>query len=447
MQKSILSKAKPFIEETIVQLYCTTFPRCLTIADLGCSSGPNSLFTISELLKAINAVCQKLGRSPPEFQVFLNDLPQNDFNTLFKSTPNFYEKFRSENGQEFGPIFVAGVPGSFYNRLFPTKILNFVHSCYGLHWLSQVPQGIDNNKGNVYLARTSPSNVYKAYAEQFNRDFSVFLSSRSKEMMIGGCMVITIAGRRSSGDPPSKDCFYFWEVFSKTLRNMVSEGIIDEAKLDSFNLPFYTPSIEEVQTIIKSEGSFDLDWIKTFDIDWDTSEDYVNREFVHDKIRSGEFVAKAIRAVVETIFVSHFGDSAIEDFFCRYAKDVEDSSVISTLTDGHGAVNPRGVNYYNNLINELVSYESSRKALDASVGFSIGGDDEVLKLDSQIKDFNVISPRPWQRCSLGITMTMTTARRYGMQNATGGWHFWSCRRSACLLAANENCNSVEQQDI
>ncbi|KAF5179689.1 Salicylate carboxymethyltransferase, partial [Thalictrum thalictroides] len=320
MQQSLLSKAQPYIEETIVQLYCRTFPQCLTIADLGCSSGPNSLFIISELLKTINAVCQKLGRSPPEFQVFLNDLPENDFNTIFKSTPNFYEKFRSDNGQEFGPIFVAGVPGSFYNRLFPTKTLNFVHSSFGLHWLSQVPQGIENNKGNVYLARTSPSNVYKAYAEQFNRDFSVFLSSRSKEMMIGGCMVITIVGTRSS-DTPSKHC-YFWEVFSKTLRDMVSEGLIEEVKLDSFNLPYYAPSIEEVQTIIESEGSFDLDWMKTFDDDWDTSEDYVNREFVHDKIRSGELVAKITRAMVEPIFVSHFGDSAIEDLFCRFAKDV-----------------------------------------------------------------------------------------------------------------------------
>ncbi|KAF5208339.1 Salicylate carboxymethyltransferase [Thalictrum thalictroides] len=322
MQRSVLSKVKPFIEETIVQLYCTTFPQRLTIADLGCSTGTNSLFIISELLKAISEVCQKLGRrSPPEFQLFLNDLPENDFNTVFKSTPNFYEKFRSDNGQEFGPIFVGGVPGSFYNRLFPTETLNFVHSSFGLHWLSQIPQGIENNKGNVYMARTSPSNVYQAYAEQFNRDFSVFSSLRSKEMMIGGCMVISIIGRRCS-DPPSKDYCCHLEVFSKTLRDMVSEGLIEEVKLDSFNLPYYAPSIEEVQTIIESEGSFDLDWIKTFDNDWDTSEDYVNREFVHDKIKSGKFFAKTMRAVIEPIFVSHFGDSAIEDLFCRYAKDV-----------------------------------------------------------------------------------------------------------------------------
>jgi jasmonate O-methyltransferase len=37
------------------------------------------------------------------------------------------------------PYYVAGLPGSFYTRLFPCHSVHFFHSSYCLMWLSQVP--------------------------------------------------------------------------------------------------------------------------------------------------------------------------------------------------------------------------------------------------------------------------------------------------------------------
>lgn len=85
----------------------------------------------------IEAMCCHLHRPIPEFQVYLNDLPGNDFNTLFRSLPAFYEKLKKEKGRESSACFIAGVPGSFYGRLFPTGSLDFIHSSSSLHWLSQ----------------------------------------------------------------------------------------------------------------------------------------------------------------------------------------------------------------------------------------------------------------------------------------------------------------------
>ncbi|MBA0779036.1 hypothetical protein Gotri_003319, partial [Gossypium trilobum] len=38
--------------------------------------------------------------------------------------------------------FIAGVASSFYQRLFPSNSIHFVHSSYCLHWLSKVDKYI-----------------------------------------------------------------------------------------------------------------------------------------------------------------------------------------------------------------------------------------------------------------------------------------------------------------
>ncbi|WRX08616.1 SAM dependent carboxyl methyltransferase - like 6 [Theobroma cacao] len=69
------------------------------MADLGCSSGPNSTFSaVSEITSIIYKRCCQLGLSAPEFRVFVNDLPRNDFDTAFQSLTAFQEKLREDNG-------------------------------------------------------------------------------------------------------------------------------------------------------------------------------------------------------------------------------------------------------------------------------------------------------------------------------------------------------------
>ena len=90
------------------------------------------------MIDAIVGLCRETGHSPPDLTVFLNDLPSNDFNTDFKLLPNFYAMLKKEKGNDVGPCFIVGMPGSLYGRLFPSKSLDFVHSSYSVHWLSKV---------------------------------------------------------------------------------------------------------------------------------------------------------------------------------------------------------------------------------------------------------------------------------------------------------------------
>ncbi|KAK8669746.1 hypothetical protein V6N13_107170 [Hibiscus sabdariffa] len=212
METTCSSLSLSMLRQAVLDFCCTDLPGTVTIVDLGCSSGPNAFYAVSKIVNVMYKRCCELGRSEPEFRVFLNDLPGNDFNTIFQSLPAFQEKLQEGNGPKFEPLYVAGVPGSFYGRLFPSKTLHFVHSSSSLHWLSQVtPELIDRerpliNKGKIFISRTSPLAVIDSYATQFRNDFSLFLKLRSKEIAPKGRMVLTLRGRRTPDPTPDESC-------------------------------------------------------------------------------------------------------------------------------------------------------------------------------------------------------------------------------------------------
>ncbi|KAM1387975.1 hypothetical protein ACFX2I_016155 [Malus domestica] len=323
-QEKILSIAKPIVDEAVQKLLCSNIAPIgsMGIADLGCSSGPNTFLLISEIIDAIRAT-RSSSSSFTEFRVFLNDLFSNDFNTVFMSLPAFYNQLKEEHGAGLGSFFVSAMPGSFYGRLFPAKSLHFVHSSSSLHWLSQVPYGLDLqaagkalNKGKIWISKTSPQCVLDAYSFQFHKDFSLFLKSRAEEIIGGGRMVLSLPGR-SSSDPSTPECCYQWDLLAHALMTMVSEGLIEEEKVDSFNLPYYVPSEEELKMELEKEGSFIIDRLEAFEIDWDGGAEI-------SVVASGQRVAKTIRAVVESMIESHFGKDTMDDLFRRYAELVAD---------------------------------------------------------------------------------------------------------------------------
>ncbi|KAJ0605752.1 putative caffeine synthase [Helianthus annuus] len=88
-----MQKTTPFVNRTIQGMANQDmfFDHCFMIADLGCSSGMNTLLRASDIIKTVHEVCQENNRTTPQFQVCLNDLFGNDFNNVFKSLPNFYK--------------------------------------------------------------------------------------------------------------------------------------------------------------------------------------------------------------------------------------------------------------------------------------------------------------------------------------------------------------------
>lgn len=137
-QKKAYDTVKHITTETLQELYLSLTPKSLGIADLGCSSGPNTLSIIRDIIQAIHLSSKKILHQPPEIRIYLNDLPSNDFNSIFKSLPDFTKQLHKETNHLFPSVFIGGYPGSFYGRLFPNNSLQFVFSSNSLHWLSRV---------------------------------------------------------------------------------------------------------------------------------------------------------------------------------------------------------------------------------------------------------------------------------------------------------------------
>ncbi|PON54922.1 SAM dependent carboxyl methyltransferase [Parasponia andersonii] len=196
-----------------------------------------------------------------------------------------------------------------------------------------VPPGMESNartflnKGKIYISKSSPQCVLDAYSYQFKEDFSLFLRSRSEEIVGGGRMVLSFMGRTSS-DPTTEESCYQWELLATALMCMVSQGLIEEEKVDSFNAPYYAPCPEELKVEIEKEGSFSLEGLEAFPVAWDgdaVEADYLQYTTVVELSRvRGQRVAKTIRAVVESMLETHFGTHILDDLFRIYQDLVAD---------------------------------------------------------------------------------------------------------------------------
>ena len=140
----------PLLDKAVSEVFMALSHPTMNVCDLGCSSGENTLFFVSKVIETIR--CKLGATTDVELQFFLNDLPGNDFNHLFLSLERFKELIAAVHGGEaLPPFYIAGLPTSYYNRLFPSKSVHFFHSSYCLHWLSQVRRLTRHHNLHLYV--------------------------------------------------------------------------------------------------------------------------------------------------------------------------------------------------------------------------------------------------------------------------------------------------------
>ncbi|XP_016557122.1 loganic acid O-methyltransferase-like [Capsicum annuum] len=255
LAKDILNGSKevardPIIQNLDIKIMLSPSSNTIRIEDFVCSVGPNTFIAMQHVVHVLK---EKYHNNILEFQVFFNDHVTNDFNNLFQSLPID----RS--------YYAFGVPGSFYDRLFPSRSIHFAYSCCSIHWLSKCPEELLNekspawNKGLIhYMA--SNNEVVNAYVTQFEKDMEMLLNARAAEIVEGGMM------RK-----------------------------LDESLIDSFNLPVYFSSPEDMTKVVEKNNYFSIEKMKLT---------YPKSKII---IADAKILIINLKAVLEGLFINHFG--------------------------------------------------------------------------------------------------------------------------------------------
>ncbi|KAF0890980.1 hypothetical protein E2562_005089 [Oryza meyeriana var. granulata] len=317
-----------YLEETLdAMMKSSSSEKLFTAADLGCSCGSNSLFIVDVVVRRIAEAYESRGRDAPEFQVFFSDLPSNDFNTLFQLLPPLLTPAAGsleeclaagEGAMATRPYHAAGVPGTFYGRLFPGESINVFTSTFSLHWLSQVPDEVTDSKSAAYnggrvFVHSATEAAAAAYKRQFQADLARFLRSRARELKHGGAMFLACLGR-SSADPADQGGagLLFGTHFQDAWGDLVREGVVEREKRDSFNIPVYAPSLQEFRDVVRADGSFVIDRLELVR---GGSPLVVDRP--DDAAEVGRAMANSCKAVAGVLVDAHIGERHGAELFER----------------------------------------------------------------------------------------------------------------------------------
>ena len=106
------------------------------------------------------------------------------------------------------------------------------------------------------------------------------------------------------------------------LYRVLLQGLIEEEKVDLFNLPLFWPCREEVMSEVAREGSFHIHRLELLRSSETFSKEELAamRALASAQQSQGKTFAKQIRPTLESLLKYHFGDEIMEALFERYGE-------------------------------------------------------------------------------------------------------------------------------
>ncbi|KAF8398921.1 hypothetical protein HHK36_014786 [Tetracentron sinense] len=158
------------------------------------------------------------------------------------------------------------------------------------------------------------------FRDQTSNDFNTLFTTLPLDRryfipkLVSGGLLALIMPSFPNGTPLSQSFLGIQiDLMGSTLMDMAKMGLVSEAKVDSFNLPIYLTSPQELEGLVERNGCFSIMKL------------YLADSSMKHKAQS---VTIHARAGMEGLVREHFGSEIIDELFNQYCAKLEEYSFI-----------------------------------------------------------------------------------------------------------------------
>ena len=231
-QKSAVQSSTSYMHQAANALNIDT-SALVIIADYGSSHGVNSVHAMDLIIQALKET-KKIADSEQRILIVHNDLPTNDWPSLFETL----DKNNSYYGVASGR--------SFYEQCLPPNSLAIGYSSMSMHWLSRKPCNLSDQ---CLVDCTRDDSETNAFKRQAALDYTRFLEHRSRELLPGGVLILgLLADSSDENNREHSDILY-----------RCAQAFLSSEELLDYTLPIYCRSyIECVDQELFAKHNFEL---------------------------------------------------------------------------------------------------------------------------------------------------------------------------------------------
>ena len=317
-QQRVAATGAELIRDAVTRVTPLQKGESFVIADYGCSTGKSSAASMRTAVDAVRA-------AEPERAIAAihNDVPTNDWNTLFANVAADPDGYARAAGPPVVPMASAV---SFFDAATTAGSVHLGMSFSAAHWLRTQPTV---SVPGFYQCEAT-GDARDSLAAQADADWTRFLTMRALDLAAGGRLVVQMVGTATSAPPaePQVTARALLRAMAEVAGTMADEGLLEPAAVDAYVLPVYARSIDEARRPLEAAGSdlaaaFEVETVRT---------DAVANPYLdawkqdHDAAAYGKSYAAFVRGFTESSLREHLFtpgtrglpvDELLDDYFAR----------------------------------------------------------------------------------------------------------------------------------